>query len=54
MTPGLDNLHLIAGGSIPPNPAELLDSKRLREFMEEAKNEYRSHSVRLSTDSVSG
>jgi polysaccharide biosynthesis transport protein len=40
MTPGLDNLHLIAGGSIPPNPAELLDSKRLREFMEEAKNEY--------------
>ena len=40
LTPGLDNLHLIPAGSIPPNPAELVESKRLKEFIEEAKNEY--------------
>ena len=40
LTPGLDNLHLIPAGSIPPNPAELVESKRLKEFMEEAKSEY--------------
>ena len=40
LTPGLDNLHLIVAGSIPPNPAELVESKRLKEFMEEAKSEY--------------
>jgi succinoglycan biosynthesis transport protein ExoP len=40
LTPGLDNLHLIAAGSIPPNPAELVESKRLKEFIEEAKSEY--------------
>lgn len=40
LTPGLDNLHVIAAGSIPPNPAELVESKRLKEFIEEAKSEY--------------
>lgn len=40
MTPGLDNLHLIPAGSIPPNPAELVESKRLKEFIEEARSEY--------------
>jgi capsular exopolysaccharide synthesis family protein len=40
LTPGLDNLHLISAGSIPPNPAELVESKRLKEFIEEAKTEY--------------
>ncbi|MGD9032076.1 MAG: SPOR domain-containing protein, partial [Desulfobacteraceae bacterium] len=40
MTPGLDNLHLITSGPIPPNPAELIESGRLTVFMEEAKNEY--------------
>jgi succinoglycan biosynthesis transport protein ExoP len=40
LTPGLDNLHLIPAGSIPPNPAELMESKRLKEFVEEAKSEY--------------
>jgi len=39
-TPGLDNLHIITSGAIPPNPAELIDSKRLRDFVEEAKKEY--------------
>ena len=40
LTPGLDNLHLIAAGSIPPYPAELVESKRLKEFIEEAESEY--------------
>ena len=40
LTQGLDNLHLIPAGSIPPNPAELVESKRLSDFIEEAKSEY--------------
>jgi len=40
MTPGLDNLSLITSGTIPPNPAELIDSKRLKGFIEEAGKEY--------------
>ncbi len=40
MTPGLDNLHLITSGPIPPNPAELIESERLTAFMQEAKKEY--------------
>jgi polysaccharide biosynthesis transport protein len=39
-TPGLDNIHIITSGAIPPNPAELMDSKRLRDFIEKAKKEY--------------
>jgi capsular exopolysaccharide synthesis family protein len=40
MTPGMDNLHIITSGPIPPNPAELIDSSRLMDFLEEAKEEY--------------
>jgi succinoglycan biosynthesis transport protein ExoP len=40
ITPGLDNLHFITAGAIPPNPAELIESKHLREFIEEAREEY--------------
>jgi capsular exopolysaccharide synthesis family protein len=40
MTPGMDNLHIITSGSIPSNPAELIDSSRLMDFMDEAKEEY--------------
>ncbi len=40
MTPGLDNLHIITSGAIPPNPAELMDSKRFTDFLEGAKEEY--------------
>lgn len=40
VTPGLDNLHIITSGTIPPNPAELIESRRLKEFLEEAKKEY--------------
>jgi capsular exopolysaccharide synthesis family protein len=40
ITPGLDNLYIITGGSVPPNPAELMDSDLLTDFLEEAKEEY--------------
>jgi len=40
MTPGLDNLHIITSGTIPPNPTELIDSSRLMDFIEETKKEY--------------
>ncbi|MBW1800952.1 MAG: AAA family ATPase, partial [Deltaproteobacteria bacterium] len=40
LTPGLDNLNIITSGSLPPNPAVLIESKRLMEFIDEAKNEY--------------
>ena len=40
LTPGLDNLHIITGGMIPPNPAELIESKHLTEFIAEAQKEY--------------
>jgi len=39
-TAGLDNVHLLTSGAIPPNPAELIDSSVLRDFIEEAKKEY--------------
>ena len=39
-TPGLDNLHIITSGPIPPNPAELIDSTIFTNFIEEAKEEY--------------
>ena len=40
LTPGLDNLHIITSGHPPQNPAELIDSRRLEEFIEEVKKEY--------------
>jgi capsular exopolysaccharide synthesis family protein len=40
LTPGLDNLHIITGGAIPPNPAELIQSGLLKGFIEEARNKY--------------
>jgi len=39
-TAGLDNVHLLTSGPIPPNPAELIDSSALEDFIEEAKKEY--------------
>ena len=39
-TPGLDNLNIITSGTMPPNPSELIDSKRLVDFIEDVKNEY--------------
>jgi succinoglycan biosynthesis transport protein ExoP len=39
-SPRLDNLHLITSGSIPSEPAELIGSARLGDFIAEAKKEY--------------
>jgi capsular exopolysaccharide synthesis family protein len=39
-TPGLDNLHIIPCGHIPPNPAELINSESLTHFFEDIKEEY--------------
>lgn len=39
-TPGLDNLHFITGGLIPPNPAELVESKNLTDFIAESQKGY--------------
>ncbi len=40
ITPGLDNLYIITSGTIPPNSAELIDSQRLLDFIEEVKEDY--------------
>lgn len=39
-TPGLDNLNIIVGGIKPPNPAEILRSKRFGELLQRAYQEY--------------
>ncbi len=39
-TPGLDNLNIIIGGTKPPNPAEILRSKRFGELLQKAYQEY--------------
>lgn len=36
----IPNLDLVTSGSIPPNPSELLASKRMDSFIEEAKKQY--------------
>ena len=40
MTPGMDNLNIITSGLIPPNPAEITDSRRMSEFLIEVKEAY--------------
>lgn len=35
------NLHIITTGTIPPNPTELLESERLEQLLNEAKDKYR-------------
>lgn len=32
---GVDNLHVLVAGNVPPNPSELLVSKRMRELLKE-------------------
>jgi capsular exopolysaccharide synthesis family protein len=39
-TPGMDNLHIITGGSNVPNPAELVSSKSILEFIKQVRAEY--------------
>lgn len=36
----VDNFDIITAGDIPPNPAELVASKRMRKFIEEARSRY--------------
>jgi len=37
---GIDNLSLITAGPVPPNPSELLSSKRMKQFIDEVKDEF--------------
>jgi polysaccharide biosynthesis transport protein len=39
-TQGISNLHIITSGAIPPNPAELLNSHRMDEFIAEVRAAY--------------
>jgi capsular exopolysaccharide synthesis family protein len=39
-SPSNPNLHIIASGSIPPNPTELIGSEAFADFMEEIKSQY--------------
>ena len=36
----IENLEVITSGVVPPNPSELLDSKKMNSFIKEIKNEY--------------
>jgi polysaccharide biosynthesis transport protein len=40
LTPGIDNLHIITCGAVPPNPSELLNSESMDHFLKEARAEY--------------
>lgn len=37
---GIPNLHLLPGGTVPPNPIELLNSDMMTQWLEVAKSEY--------------
>jgi len=40
ITPGMDNLHIITSGTVPPNPAELMSTDKINEIISEARAEY--------------
>jgi len=40
LEPGIDNLHIITCGTIPPNPSELLNSENTDEFIKSVREEY--------------
>jgi tyrosine-protein kinase Etk/Wzc len=40
LTPGIDNLHIMTCGTVPLNPAELMQSDKFKSFMEEVHNQY--------------
>lgn len=40
LEPGIDNLHIITCGTIPPNPSELLNSENMDEFIKAVGKEY--------------
>lgn len=37
---GIDNLQILTTGKMPPNPAEMLESKKMKEFVERLKEYY--------------
>ena len=39
-TQGISNLHILTSGAVPPNPAELLNSKRMDEFITDIRGTY--------------
>lgn len=39
-TPGMDNLHIITCGSVPPNPSELLSSPKISEFISDVEKNF--------------
>ena len=39
-TQGISNLHILTSGSIPPNPAELLNSQKMSSFIQEVRDTY--------------
>jgi capsular exopolysaccharide synthesis family protein len=39
-TPGMDTLHIVSAGTKPPNPSEILNSNRFRQFLQEVSNDY--------------
>ncbi|RJQ60343.1 MAG: hypothetical protein C4530_07950 [Desulfobacteraceae bacterium] len=39
-TQGLDNLHIVTAGTIPPNPSEIIRSSRFQEFLREARDQF--------------
>ncbi|MDP8207984.1 MAG: polysaccharide biosynthesis tyrosine autokinase [Candidatus Electryonea clarkiae] len=40
MTPGMENLHIITSGGVPPNPSEMLGSANMKKFMDEIREEF--------------
>jgi capsular exopolysaccharide synthesis family protein len=36
----VDNLYILTSGTVPPNPAEMLSSKKMRDFLLKARNEF--------------
>ena len=40
LTPGMDNLHILTAGVLPPNPTEILNSSRFQQFLHEARAQY--------------
>jgi capsular exopolysaccharide synthesis family protein len=40
VTPGMDTLHIVTAGTKPPNPSEILSSKRFKNFLKEVRHDY--------------
>jgi capsular exopolysaccharide synthesis family protein len=38
--PGIDNLSILPAGTLPPNPAELLESKKMKDLLDSLRRQY--------------